>query len=272
MEIKRISFLSYEFVIGLLAIIVVSITLLELSNILSDELMFILFLVNLIILAIFMVDFVFRLKSADNKIGFFKDPYNILDFVAIIPFELLLFAPQLVALRGLRVARFMRLSRLFRAGVFVRKFYVNIKDFMLTNGFYKFMILTIGIILIGAIGIHFIEYQHFSGKTFEDALWWSIVTAFTVGYGDISPENTMGRAIAVILMLFGIGFIGMVTGTLATYFLEKLNKKPGKKTFNDQQLEFIKDNLDNLEDMDIKDLNVLIDVIKTLWKEKRGQK
>ena len=53
---------------------------------------------------------------------------------------------------------------------------------------------------------------------FIDALWWSFVTASTVGYGDISPQTGLGRLIASILMLVGIGTIGMLTGTIATYF------------------------------------------------------
>lgn len=41
------------------------------------------------------------------------------------------------------------------------------------------------------------------GKSFLDALWWSIVTVTTVGYGDISPATSIGRVMAVVLMIFG---------------------------------------------------------------------
>lgn len=51
-----------------------------------------------------------------------------------------------------------------------------------------------------------------------DALWWSIVTCTTVGYGDISPSTLPGRIIAVFLMIVGIGLISMLTGTITTYF------------------------------------------------------
>ncbi len=54
--------------------------------------------------------------------------------------------------------------------------------------------------------------------SFPDALWWSIVTCTTVGYGDISPATSIGRVVAVILMIFGIGLIGMLTGAITTYF------------------------------------------------------
>ena len=61
--------------------------------------------------------------------------------------------------------------------------------------------------------------------SFGDALWWSIVTCTTVGYGDISPSTTVGRVVAVILMLFGIGLIGMLTGAITTFFTQR-DKQP----------------------------------------------
>jgi voltage-gated potassium channel len=48
---------------------------------------------------------------------------------------------------------------------------------------------------------------------------WAIVTATTVGYGDISPVTTEGRVIAVGLMLLGIGVIGAFTATVASFFV-----------------------------------------------------
>ena len=51
------------------------------------------------------------------------------------------------------------------------------------------------------------------------------MTTTTVGYGDISPETMPGRIIAVILMIFGIGFIGMLTGTMTTFFTRKVTAK-----------------------------------------------
>ncbi len=57
--------------------------------------------------------------------------------------------------------------------------------------------------------------------TLGDALWWSVVTATTVGYGDISPTTGEGRVIAVVLMLVGIAVIGAFTATLASLFFEQ---------------------------------------------------
>jgi voltage-gated potassium channel len=58
--------------------------------------------------------------------------------------------------------------------------------------------------------------------SFGDALWWASTTVATVGYGDRVPVTTEGRLVAVGLMLAGIGLVGVVTATLASWFVEKL--------------------------------------------------
>ncbi|WP_435575559.1 potassium channel family protein [Clostridium gasigenes] len=56
-------------------------------------------------------------------------------------------------------------------------------------------------------------------STYGDALWLSLVTLTTVGYGDISPKTTAGRVVAIILMLTGIGFLSMLTSTISYYLI-----------------------------------------------------
>jgi voltage-gated potassium channel len=57
--------------------------------------------------------------------------------------------------------------------------------------------------------------------TFREAIWWAVVTTTTVGYGDYSPVTTVGRIIAMVLMLVGIGLIGTVSATAATWFVRR---------------------------------------------------
>ncbi|MEU1973316.1 ion channel [Microbacterium sp. NPDC019599] len=60
--------------------------------------------------------------------------------------------------------------------------------------------------------------------TFGDALWWAFVTITTVGYGDVSPVTAAGRAIAVGLMIGGIALLGVVTATLASWIVERVEQ------------------------------------------------
>ena len=68
--------------------------------------------------------------------------------------------------------------------------------------------------------------------SFGDALWWSAATITTVGYGDHFPVTVAGRFVALSLMIGGIGLIGFVTGSLATWIVERVSEpnKPAQAT------------------------------------------
>ena len=88
--------------------------------------------------------------------------------------------------------------------------------------------------------------------SYPDALWWAIVTVTTVGYGDRFPVSAGGRAVAVVLMLLGIGLIGVLTATVASVFVKEhtdANKEELKKSHADlgQQLAVISDRLADVE-------------------------
>ena len=58
--------------------------------------------------------------------------------------------------------------------------------------------------------------------SFGEALWWSITTITTVGYGDLTPVTTTGRVIAVLLMIGGISLVGSITATLASWIVQRV--------------------------------------------------
>lgn len=61
--------------------------------------------------------------------------------------------------------------------------------------------------------------------TFGNAVWWSITTITTVGYGDLAPVTTTGRFIAVTLMIGGISLVGVVTATLASWIIQQVTEE-----------------------------------------------
>jgi len=166
------------------------------------------------ILIIFAFDYFFRFLFADNKFSFFKR--NFFDLLAIIPFNAIFSFFRIF--RILRFTRLIKLTKLIRLVGLVGKVKNKINKFLHTNGFIYMIYISLCLIITSSILMMFLEKQ-----SFFDALWWSIVTCTTVGYGDISPSTALGRVIAVVLMIFGIGFISMLTGTITTYFSNKIN-------------------------------------------------
>ena len=57
-------------------------------------------------------------------------------------------------------------------------------------------------------------------KTFSDGLWWAVTTVTTVGYGDRYPTTTEGRFLAVLLMINGISLVGVITASVAAWFVK----------------------------------------------------
>ncbi len=85
------------------------------------------------------------------------------------------------------------------------------------------LLAVLGIIVICSV-LELVFEQHAPGaniRNFGDALWWAVVTVTTVGYGDTYPVTAGGRGVAVVLMLVGIGLIGTLTATVASYFVEE---------------------------------------------------
>ncbi|MGH9123124.1 MAG: potassium channel family protein [Acidimicrobiales bacterium] len=97
--------------------------------------------------------------------------------------------------------------------------------------------------------------EHAKGSnihSYPDALWWAVVTVTTVGYGDRYPVSAGGRAVALVLMLVGIGLIGVLTATVASVFIKEhtdATKAEFKKGHADlgQQLAVISDRLADVE-------------------------
>jgi voltage-gated potassium channel len=129
----------------------------------------------------------------------------------------------LPALRPLRALRLLRPLNLVRVGVVLTNALRRARDILTHRGLHFVLLAVLGIVLAcSAMELGFEQHAH--GATihnFGDALWWAIATVTTVGYGDKYPVSPGGRGVAVVLMLVGIGLIGVLTATVASYFVEE---------------------------------------------------
>ena len=80
------------------------------------------------------------------------------------------------------------------------------------------------LVYAGSLAILQAERAHPGARitTFGDAVWWSMSTVTTVGYGDESPVTGEGRVVAVLMMVGGIGLVGAVTATLASWVVQRV--------------------------------------------------
>jgi voltage-gated potassium channel len=88
---------------------------------------------------------------------------------------------------------------------------------------FRVLLAAAGLLFLGAWLVLLFD-SHANGSnihSYPDALWWAVVTVTTVGYGDRFPVSAGGRAVAVILMMVGIGLIGTLTATVASFFMQE---------------------------------------------------
>ena len=138
-----------------------------------------------------------------------------LKYLAVHPVEVL--TVLLPFLRPLRLLRVISFGTLVIQKVAVgRQFAITVKVFLAS----------ILLAYIGAVQITITErgIEGSNIKNFGDGLWWAITTVTTVGYGDKFPTTTSGRLLAVSLMLVGISLMGVITASVAAWFV-KMNQE-----------------------------------------------
>jgi voltage-gated potassium channel len=131
---------------------------------------------------------------------------------------------------------------------------LRVETILKHHSLFRVLIAAAGTLFLGAWLVLLFE-ENAKGSnihSYPEALWWAIVTVTTVGYGDRYPVSAGGRAVAVVLMLVGIGLIGVLTATVASVFVKEhtdANKAVFTKGHEElgQQLSVISDRLADVE-------------------------
>lgn len=135
--------------------------------------------------------------------------------VVAISFPML---PNLLAL--VRLARLARLLRLLRLTGVTTWGLAGLKAVLGRRGLVYIAAVTTVLILVGGGCLSILEPETVKGG-YGDGIWWAVVTASTVGYGDIAPSTLWGRLIAVLLMLVGIGLMSTLAASITSYFVHQ---------------------------------------------------
>jgi len=161
---------------------------------------------------VFLLEYVIELTFCPNRPAYAKKNW-ISPLVIILSFPMV---PSMLSLTRLaRLARILRLVRL--AGVTVRAL-GELRVVLARQSLIYVLCITILTILAGGTGLTLLEPTTVKGGVY-DGIWWAIVTATTVGYGDITPQSFWGRSIAVVIMLAGVGLVSTLAASITTFFV-----------------------------------------------------
>ena len=188
--------------------------------------------IDIVTAVIFILDYLLRLFTADFKmklkrpwcfIAYPFSPMALIDLVSILP--------SLAAINGgLKLLRVFRLARTFRV-LRTLKFIRYSKSILIIFDVFrrqKRVLITVlslaaGYVLIAALLIFNVEPDSF--ETFFDAVYWATVSLTTVGYGDIYPVSTIGRAVAMASSIFGIAIIALPSGVVTAGYLDEIRRQ-----------------------------------------------
>jgi voltage-gated potassium channel len=169
---------------------------------------------SLTIWFIFIVDFFLKFILAPAKISFLKK--NWLTGISLLIPALRLFR----IFRFFRFLRGLRGIRLVRVVSSINRSMKSLAAAMRRRAFGYVFVLTVVVTCAGAAGMYAIENPSPGFNTYGMALWWTAMRVITAG-SEYYPLTAEGRALALLIAIFGYGVFGYMTATLASFFIGK---------------------------------------------------
>jgi voltage-gated potassium channel len=175
--------------------------------------------VDTLVCICFMADFVVRFRRAESKLAFMK--WGWIDLLASIP--------NVEALRWGRMVRVLRIIRLLRGVRSVHKVVQMVYQNRLQGGVVSGALIAFLLVVFASVAVLVADQGPDANiRTAEEALWWSVTTITTVGYGDKYPVTTEGRMVGMLLMICGVGLFGLLSGSVASLILGNRDSNPSE--------------------------------------------
>ena len=193
------------------------------------------FLIEIVSLVVFTVEYLLRLWVASEhepnrhlppnraRLKYATSAAGLVDLLSVLPFW---FAPILPGdLRGILVLRILRFLKLARYSSGVRSLLDAV--YAERRALLGCMFIRFGATIISASIMHIVERGAQPEKfgTIPDAMWWSIVTLATIGYGDVTPVTPLGRLIAAFVIFGGLIMVALPVGIISIAFAEAIHRR-----------------------------------------------
>jgi len=190
--------------------------------------------VELVTVIVFTIEYVLRVWSSvedrlhdyhhpvSGRLRYMMTPMALIDLAAILPFWLAFLIP--IDLRALRLFRIFWLLKMTRYSPTLSMFTEVIRSEW-RSLIAAFMIM--GMLAFTTSTVMFFLEQEVQPEGFAsipDALWWGVVTMTTVGYGDVVPVTSLGKVVAGLLMVCGIGLFALPAAILAAGFTREIRR------------------------------------------------
>ena len=198
---------------------------------------------------LFTIEYVLRIYCSSDKRKYTLSFMGIIDLLSIIPTYLIIFYAPIVALIDIRVLRLIRIFRIFKLSPYLRSGHTM--QIALRSSRPKIIVFILSVslvvIILGTL-MYIIEGQQNGFDNIPKSIYWAVVTLTTVGYGDVVPLTTLGKTVAVFIMLLGYAIIAVPTGIVSSE-LTKYNKEKKQERNQSEIIEKEKEILSKEEEI-----------------------
>jgi len=188
--------------------------------------------------AVFSVEYVLRIWSCVEdplyrrpvvgRLRFAATPLTVVDLLAVLPFYLPFVSVDLRVLRMFRLLRIMRIMRIAKLARYSDSLQLVLRVLKTRKDQLLGAVFILSILLVVSASVMYYAEHEAQPKVFSSipaAMWWAAATLTTVGYGDAYPITPIGKLMAGVIAVLGIGTFALPCGILGAGFVEELDAR-----------------------------------------------
>lgn len=207
---------AFDAVLFLAIILSVAVVMLDSVSEIRQNHSRLLFAAEWVFTILFTIEYVLRLLCVPSPARYARSFFGIIDVLAILPtyVDLLLVGTHYLMI--VRVLRLLRVFRVFKLAHFLSEADVLIRALKASRiKIFVFLCSVSTLVLVIGAAMYIIEGAASGFTSIPRSVYWAIVTLTTVGYGDITPQTTLGQFLACLVMIMGYGIIAVPTGIVS---------------------------------------------------------
>ena len=176
---------------------------------------------------LFSVEYAVRLACVKHPLRYATSFFGVIDLLSILPTYLALIVPEIHALLDVRILRLIRIFRILKLIMYVQEYQVLSSAISASRRkIMVFLSVVLMAVLVMGTLMYVIEGPEHGFDSIPKAMYWAVVTMTTVGYGDITPQTDIGKALSSLMMLLGWGVLAVPTGIVTAEMTSQRLQRP----------------------------------------------
>ena len=177
------------------------------------------------------MEYIARLACVQRPLRYATSFFGLVDLASVLPMYVAAFVPGLHVLIDIRILRMLRAFRILKLTEYVRE-YSSLGEALHASRRKILVFLSVVALVVVVLGtvMYVVEGPQHGFTSIPVAIYWAITTMTTVGFGDIAPRTTLGRAVASVVMLLGWGILAVPTGIVTAEMTTRRLSRAGRVT------------------------------------------